>query len=483
MEGSIRTWIEKFGKALFFGVLIVGAAGAMARPAAAQILLNENCEAPNTFEPTPGFAAGVPDVPAFVPGQIIVKVSTVEAFDTFLPNAEQLGFPRVQILRVETPMMPLQILLELSPLAQMSRDELEAITINIQTLLNGREDVEYAILNYIVYGQAATNDPCYALQWHYFNNGQWSVESSPGGIGLPTAWQVQKGLGRVTVAVIDSGIGFTSTDLNALNIVLGRDFIDGDFDATDPGVSTRFHGTHVAGTVGALATDNGFGAASINWAVQIQPIRILGPALEGTLLDLARAIYWAAGGVLTDGVPNPTPADIINLSLAMLGPCSAAPALDVRAAIAFAMEQQKLIVAAAGNWQVDVAGVTPAGCDGVLSVAASGADGAIVSRYSAYGAGIDLLAPGGDTTKDRNGDGVADGVLSMTPYGPMLMNGTSMAAPHVSGLAALLLASQGIGTPPATLEQLLEEAALDRSLAQCPLGCGAGLLSAVGLFP
>ena len=126
---------------------------------------------------------------------------------------------------------------------------------------------------------------------------------------------------------------------------------------------------------------------------------------------------------------------------------------------------------------MDVAGYLPAGCRNVLTVAASDTRGNLVERYSNYGDRVEILAPGGDVKADRNGDGIVDGVLSATRNGLELYDGTSMAAPHVSGVVALALASNPSLTP-SEVTDLIEQAASPRNQVQCPRPCGAGLLNA-----
>jgi hypothetical protein len=133
---------------------------------------------------------------------------------------------------------------------------------------------------------------------------------------------------------------------------------------------------------------------------------------------------------------------------------------------------------AAGNDAVDASQVFPASCNNVITVAASDARGYLVTRYSNFGPAVEIMAPGGDVLRDDDGDGNNDGVLSMVRGGYARYNGTSMAAPHVAGVAALWLA-QTPGLTPAQLLAELQRNALPRTSTQCPKPCGAGLLSAL----
>jgi serine protease len=139
--------------------------------------------------------------------------------------------------------------------------------------------------------------------------------------------------------------------------------------------------------------------------------------------------------------------------------------------------QGATVVVAAGNDAQDAAGFVPAGCDNVVSVAASDRNGRLVTRYSNFGAAVDVMAPGGDVAADIDSDGNPDGVLSMVEGGYAFYNDTSMAAQHVAGVAALLLATNP-SLSPAQVESQLKAEAISRDSSQCPKPCGAGLLDA-----
>jgi len=371
-------------------------------------------------------------------------------------------------------------------------------TLELVRTMAARPDVEYAQPNYLFTTAAVPNDPGFAQQWHYADNGTGAGQVA-GGINLPQVWDSNKGSASVVVAVIDTGILPAHPDIaGSPNLVAGYDMIgdafianDGggrDNDPTDPGDGfannecgpgsgaqpDSWHGTHVAGTVGVGLTNNGVGVAGINWAVKLQAVRVLGKC-GGTMVDINDGIRWAAG-LPVPGVPsNATPAKVINMSLGGGSPCSASPA--TQAAINDAIAAGATVVVAAGNSAADASGFLPASCNGVVTVAASDARGFLVARYSNYGPRIDLLAPGGDTQRDDNGDGQNDGVLSMVQGGYARYNGTSMASPHVAGVVALMLAARPTLTPAQVLAELKAQA-LPRTAAQCPRPCGAGLLNA-----
>jgi serine protease len=378
-------------------------------------------------------------------------------------------------------------------------------TLEVVRQLRADPNVQYAQPNYILRIVRTPNDPRFPEQWHYRDNGT-GTGQSPGGINLPRAWDASIGSSSIVVAVIDTGILPNHPDIvGSPNLIAGFDMIsdpaianDGggrDNDPTDPGDAVAadecfpgdpaqpasWHGTHVAGTIGVGRTDNGVGVAGVNWSVRVQAVRVLGKC-GGTTADINDGIRWAAG-LAVPGVPNnPTPARVMNMSLGTPPgvPCSSSP--STQAAINDAVAAGAAVVVAAGNDAVDAAQVFPASCDNVITVAASDYRGQLVTRYSNFGATVEIMAPGGDVLRDDDGDGNNDGVLSMVQGGYARYNGTSMATPHVAGVAALYLA-QNPGLTPAQLTAELQHNALPRTSSQCPQPCGAGLLSAVRTAP
>lgn len=442
-----------------------------------------------------------PAEPPFVPGEVIVKMRY--AYGIRADDLRRLGLEEKERITSGG-----EIIYRI-PAAQQGRMSAAALrdaTLALVDELGRRPDVEYAQPNFILrIADTTPNDPRYTEQWHYFNHGT-AAGQSPGGISLPRAWDATTGSPSVVVAVIDTGILPNHPDIQGSpNLVAGYDMIsdpaianDGggrDPDPTDPGdaiaanecypgspaLPDSWHGTHVAGTVGVGRTNNGVGVAGINWSVRVQPVRVLGKC-GGTTADINDAIRWAAG-LPVPGVPtNATPAKIINLSLGTPpgSPCSRSP--STQAAINDAVGMGATVVVAAGNDATDASQVFPASCNNVITVAASDARGHLATRYSNYGATVEIMAPGGDVRRDDNADGRPDGVLSLVHPNAgayAFYNGTSMAAPHVAGAAALLLAAEP-GLTPAQVLARLQERALPRTTQQCPQPCGAGLLSAVG---
>ncbi len=327
--------------------------------------------------------------------------------------------------------------------------------------------VEYAEPDLILHPMAIPNDSRYQEQWHYYE--------TTGGLNLPTVWDNYTGNG-VVVAVIDTGY-LPHDDLTA-NIVGGYDMIadrtmanDGngrDNDATDPGDNpggiSSWHGTHVAGTIAAI-TNNGIGIAGVAYGARILPIRVLGVG-GGYTSDIADGIIWAAGGNVR-GIPgNPNPAQVINLSLGGKGSCGTTS----QNAINLARANGATVVVAAGNSNDDASGYTPASCSGVISVAATNRTGDR-AYYSNFGSVVDVAAPGGETSINSNG------ILSTLDNNSYAFyQGTSMAAPHVAGLAALLYEADPTITPD-EVETIITDTA--RDFPGTCTQCGTGIANAL----
>ncbi|WP_097458551.1 S8 family serine peptidase [Mangrovitalea sediminis] len=402
----------------------------------------------------------------FVPNQAIVTMkadssgqvsaSSVDSLD--VAESSHLGGKAMRVRRI-----PAGIARALSgnDLAQARQD-------TVQWIKQLRKDpsVASAEPDYIFQTMASpVTEPLYPQQWNYPL------------INLPLAWQIEPnaGLGQ-TVAVLDTGIFAYGScdslgnadwhpDLKA-NVEAGDDEVSVSLDtdnqpgpdncAIDPGGDstggTDYHGTHVAGTIAAVV--NGIGVTGVAYDAKILPVRVLGKNGSGTASDLINALSWV------DNNHSPR-AHVVNMSLGGLGPDTA-----LEAAINQLVADGVVVVAAAGN-EATSTPTYPAAFSNVIAVGAVDG-GKNLASYSNYGSWVDLVAPGGDATRDANGDGQADVIVStwaddssgtaVASYAGM--QGTSMATPHVSGIVALMQREAVLkGTPVVNTDrfrQLLE---------------------------
>ncbi|MBN2513780.1 MAG: S8 family serine peptidase [Sedimentisphaerales bacterium] len=301
--------------------------------------------------------------------------------------------------------------------------------------LSANPDVKYAEANYLVYAAAVPNDPLQGKLWGLHNTGQ-TGGTPDADIDAPEAWNIVTGSDQVVVGLIDSGVDYMHPDLAAniwtneaerngiagvdddnngyMDDIYGWDFLSDDNDPYDE----TGHGTHCAGTIGALG-NNASGVAGVNWNVKIMALKFLNAQNMGNTADAIEAIDYAA-------MMRQRGVNIALTSNSWGGTAFSQALLD---AVAAARQAGMLFVAAAGNGNIDT-DITPNypssfDLDNIISVAATDHHDQRAS-FSNWGAvSVDLGAPGVDIWSTIRGNGY------------LVYSGTSMAAPHVAGVAAL----------------------------------------------
>ena len=400
----------------------------------------------------------------FIPNEIIVKFKQGSPASSFSSSGSHLNFNHYDKSRASLARMTSENLSNMhfnthkempAFLAELkARNEntyAKIMTLREIKRLKNQSNIEYAEPNYIYQAQRVPNDTSYNLQWHY------------PAINLPQAWDITTGspaIGDVIVAVIDTGVFLAHSDLSG-KFVPGFDFIsstsnsndnDGiDNNPDDPGDNAQvgnssWHGTHVAGTVAANSNNNS-GVAGVSWDAKIMPLRVLGTQ-GGSSFDISEAIRFAAGLTNNSNTLPTQIADVINMSLG--GPGFSQTMQDV---ITQARSAGVIVIAAAGNDNSSQL-FFPASYTGVVSVSALDFQNNR-APYSNFGSAIDIAAPGGNSRVDLTNDGFGDGVLSTLVNDATgtrtsafaFYQGTSMAAPHVAGVAALMKAVYPALTP------------------------------------
>jgi serine protease len=377
-----------------------------------------------------------------------------------------------------------------------------------QQALDANPAVDYAVPNYVAHASSIPNDPGPAgvpggwerMQWNFLPCGSLCGGSSTplqfqerGGLNAPDAWDILKQRGiragkGARVAVLDTGIAymtkkprfFQSPDFSRRQFLPGYDFVDRDRQPLDE----DGHGTHVTGTI-AERTGNHVALTGLASAARIIPVRVLDSEGFGTARNIAKGIRWAANHK----------AQVINMSFEFsLGVNSCGKIKGICSAIKYAFKKGALVVAAAGNENGEPVAY-PAGAPHVIGVGRTTKDACLASD-SRTGAGLDLVAPGGgfpllpscgsDDALFSRGVPVFQLTFiggNFTSFGyPGGYEGTSMAAAHVSGVAALIISSHLVGSSPAAVECQLEGTArrTDSQLGQPydPRLFGAGLVDA-----
>jgi serine protease len=349
--------------------------------------------------------------------------------------------------------------------------------------LRAQPVVAYAVPNYTARVSAFyPDDPGLALQWNFVG---------PYGVNMPDAWALAAarnapgGRGAI-VAVLDTGVAYRNLGLrrqapDLRSFVRGYDFVDDDPYPLD----LNGHGTHVAGTI-AEATNNRIGAAGIAYGARIMPVRTLDASGAGDAVTITRGIRYAVEHH----------ADVINLSLEFAPFVGASDVPDVLAALRYARRRGVVVTTVAGN-QANASELPfPARSSGVIAVAATTSHGC-QAKYSNAGAQVDVAAPGGGPDAAPADDAwdlahCQTGAVGRSIYQQTLGSdlrrfalpsgyyGTSMAAPHVAGLAALIIASRRLGAHPsaAAVQQLIEQTARDIGPPGYDIRYGHGLIDA-----
>lgn len=297
------------------------------------------------------------------------------------------------------------------------------------------------------------NDPMYSQQWNLKQ------------INMDQAWDISRGEG-VVVAVLDTGIAWEDhgdfavvPDLRGQRFVGGWDFVNDDAHANDD----HGHGTHVTGTI-AQATDNGEGVAGVAFEAAVMPVKVLNHFGSGNTADIADAIHWA----VDHG------AKVLNLSLGGGGRSEV-----MEHAVEYARAKGAVVVCAAGNGGREVVEY-PAAYPGSFAVGAVGPTG-VKAPYSSWGAELDLSAPGGDKSAGDSA-GIVQNTIDPQRVGQGIYasyQGTSMATPHVAGVAALLFAA-GAKSPDEVEAALIEGANAPAGVTGWSAQYGHGLLDAKG---
>jgi serine protease len=399
----------------------------------------------------------------FVPGEILLRfndgIDESEALSEILSKYQDLDLTSVGQMY---PGGPYILRTNAYGTPSISRGEAQQQTADAISKLKTEPSVKYAEPNGIRQPHMIPNDPAYSVGL------QWDLSM----INLPSAWELTTGNSSVIVAVLDTGIR-SHADLNSNVLNTGYNFVSNTSDPTEPLTAlSSFHGTHVAGTIAAIGNNN-VGMAGVAWNVKIMPIRVLSPT-GGTDTAIIEGMRYAAGLPNRSGRVPPQRANVINMSLGGSGACTQ----SYQDAINAVRSAGVVIVVAAGNdFENGNPVETPASCQGVIAVGAVDPLGERAS-YSGSRPYVFIAAPGGELT-----DGIHAGTLSTWPISNpgetayKFQQGTSMAAPHIAGVAALML-SVNPSLTPSQVETILSSTADDLGPAGLDSDFGWGLVNA-----
>ncbi|MEW6378397.1 MAG: S8 family peptidase [bacterium] len=330
--------------------------------------------------------------------------------------------------------------------------------LEVAAILSRDPAIEYAEPNGWAWAELFPNDPYYKYQWNFPM------------INMELAWDISTGA-NVVVAVVDTGVAFENNglylqapDLAGTRFAPGWDFVNNDAYPDDD----NGHGTHMAGTI-AQTTNNLLGVAGIAHGCTIMPVKVLDSASNGLFTDIADGIYYA----VNNG------AKIINISF---GTYTAS--VTLQDAVAYAYQNGVSVITSAGNNASSIPHY-PSSYPTCVCVSAVRYD-KTRPFYSNYGPDIDVCAPGGDLSVDQNLDGYQDGIVQQTHDGKTyyqfnyaLYQGTSCAAAHTSGVAALAQSVAGNTLTPDAVKTLLETTAVDLGTAGWDQDFGWGLINAL----
>jgi serine protease len=392
-----------------------------------------------------GFGTAPASAADYVPGEVIIGYKAPPAASLRTNVARRIGVRAV----TDTPSATEQVV-RLAPGANLAQAIAQA---------RSAPGVAYAVPDYIAHtaGGWIPNDPGSGQSAGGWQSLQWNFLAAAG-VNAPAAWANLIADGRaggrgVTVAIVDTGVAYRnwrqytrSPDFTGTRFVAPYDFVGHSLFPLDQ----NGHGTFVAGTV-AEATNNGIGGAGLAYGASIMPVRVLDASGDGDAATIGRGIRYA----VNHG------AQVINLSLEFDLSVTAGDIPSIMGAIAYAHRRGVVVVAAAGNDSASELAL-PARAPGVISVGATTRD-ACLADYSDVGQGLSLVAPGGGDDASLLGEGNCrpgrnlPGIFQMTfqdPFNPRQFSlpggwyGTSMAAPHVSAVAALVIASRVLGAHP-----------------------------------